>query len=78
MTIQFFSEDVFPILNTIEYDHVVLGGDWNLGRDTDIDYLEFELLNTTENCIRVAVKKPGDCGIILEGKQTRRPDLTTF
>ena len=35
---KFFKEDVFPILDKVEYDHVILGGDWNLGMDTDLDY----------------------------------------
>ena len=35
---KFFQDDVFPILNKVEYDHVVLGGDWNLGMDSDLDY----------------------------------------
>ena len=38
---EFFSEDVFPVLNKVEYDHVILGGDWNLGMDTDLDYLGY-------------------------------------
>ena len=34
----FFTEDVFPVLNKVEYDHVILGGDWNVGMDTNLDY----------------------------------------
>ena len=35
---QFFRDEVFPILDKVEYDHVILGGDWNLGMDDDLDY----------------------------------------
>ena len=35
---KFFKDEVFPILDTAEYDHVILGGDWNLGMDEDLDY----------------------------------------
>ena len=38
----FFSESVFPVLDEVEYDHVVLGGDWNLGMDTDLDYMGYQ------------------------------------
>ena len=38
---KFFRDDVFPILDKAEYDHVVLGGDWNLGMDEDLDYLGY-------------------------------------
>ena len=34
----FFKNDVFPILGRTEYDHVIIGGDWNLGMDEDLDY----------------------------------------
>ena len=34
----FFQNEVFPVLDTVEHDHVVLGGDWNLGLDPDLDY----------------------------------------
>ena len=34
----FFKEDVFPVLDKVEYDHVLQGGDWNVGMDTDLDY----------------------------------------
>ena len=34
----FFTDEVFPILDNVEHDHVVLGGDWNLGMDSDLDY----------------------------------------
>ena len=35
---KFFKDEVFPILDDAEYDHVILGGDWNLGMDEDLDY----------------------------------------
>ena len=35
---KFFKDDVFPILDKVNYDHVVIGGDWNLGMDGDLDY----------------------------------------
>ena len=38
---KFFKDEVFPILDNAEYDHVVLGGDWNLGMDEDLDYLGY-------------------------------------
>ena len=38
---KFFKDDVFPILDKAEYDHVILGGDWNLGMDEDLDYLGY-------------------------------------
>lgn len=34
----FFKDSVFPVLDQTDYDHVVLGGDWNLGMDADLDY----------------------------------------
>ena len=34
----FFEESVFPVLVNKNYDHVVIGGDWNLGIDTLLDY----------------------------------------
>ena len=34
----FFKDDVFPILDKVDYDHVVIGGDWNLGMDECLDY----------------------------------------
>ena len=35
---QFFKDEVFPILEKVDFDHVVIGGDWNLGMDRDLDY----------------------------------------
>ena len=35
---KFFKDEVFPILDKVDYDHVVIGGDWNLGMDGDLDY----------------------------------------
>ena len=35
---KFFKDDVFPILAKADYDHVILGGDWNLGMDENLDY----------------------------------------
>ena len=37
----FFRDDVFPLLSKVEYDHVILGGDWNVGMDVDLDYLGY-------------------------------------
>jgi len=34
----FFKDDVFPILDSVDYDHVIIGGDWNLGMDESLDY----------------------------------------
>ena len=34
----FFKDDVFPILDDLDYDHVIIGGDWNLGMDESLDY----------------------------------------
>ena len=34
---KFFKDEVFPILDTAEYDHVILGGDWNLGILGDLE-----------------------------------------
>ena len=34
----FFKDDVFPILDDVDYDHVIIGGDWNLGMDESLDY----------------------------------------
>jgi len=32
----FLQDRVFSILDTVQYDHVVLGGDWNVGMDEDL------------------------------------------
>ena len=37
----FFKDDVFPILGKVDYDHVVIGGDWNLGIAEDLDYWDY-------------------------------------
>ena len=34
----FFKNSIFSVLENEEYDHVVLGGDWNLGMDSELDY----------------------------------------
>ena len=34
----FFKDEVFPILDDVDYDHVIIGGDWNLGMDESLDY----------------------------------------
>ena len=34
----FLRDRVFSILDTVMHDHVVLGGDWNVGMDEDLDY----------------------------------------
>ena len=44
----FFKDDVFPILSKVEYDHVIIGGDWNLGMDADLDYWNY----TTTDSVR--------------------------
>ena len=35
---QFFEDTVFPTLINKNYDHIVIGGDWKLGLDGDLDY----------------------------------------
>ena len=35
---EFFKDEVFPILDSADYDHVIIGGDWNLGMDESLDY----------------------------------------
>ena len=37
----FLQDRVFSILDTVQYDHVVLGGDWNVGMDEDLDYWNY-------------------------------------
>ena len=34
----FFKDDVFPILDNVDYDHIVIVDDWNLGMDESLDY----------------------------------------
>ena len=88
---KFFTDDVFPILGKVTFDHSVLGGDWNLGMDPSMDYFGYsnadhstsKLTLTTsltyiENYIKVAMKKPADCGTKLVRELKRRQDLTTF
>ena len=38
---KFFTDDVFPILGKVTFDHSVLGGDWNLGMDPSMDYFGY-------------------------------------
>ena len=37
----FFKNSIFSVLESEEYDHVVLGGDWNLGMDSELDYFGY-------------------------------------
>ena len=38
---KFFTDDVFPILGKVDFDHSVLGGDWNLGMEPSMDYFGY-------------------------------------